>query len=228
MVRHAAAGETYLEMGCGNSNIGQQAELESNRAAAAGATAKLAPPHPMQFERLFLWATREHDDTTTAEAAGAVQAKFGGADAVRKYARRRTGRSACMSTVGGGGEAAAFVEPLLGEQGGGGGGVGGHLRAKKRHSHSYGGGAMPSSDLTSQQYFAARSCLESHLKEYTQDVRAGFALEMMLRAIGGKGADQKVARLRAKMSEESGPAGASLWRTLHARAGGAAAMGGFL
>lgn len=225
MVRHAAAGEIGLEMGCGNSrHTGQQAEGDSSRAAGAGATAKVAPPRPLQFERLFLWATREQD-TTTAKAVGAVQAKFGGVEAVRRYARRRRGRSACVSTTGGVGEAAASIDPLLAGDGGGGGG---HLRAKNRHNHSHGGGAMPSNDVASQWYLAARTCLENHLKEHTQDVRAGFALEMVLRAIGGKGADRKVALLRAKMSDESGPAGALLWRALHARAGGAAATGALL
>lgn len=225
VIRHALAGETGSEMGCGSSNTEQQAEVESDKEAVVGVTATVAPPNPLQFERLFLWATREQD-TTTAEAVGAVQAKFGGADAVRRYARRRTGRTACLSTAGGGGgEAVASVEPLVGEDGGGGGG---HLRAKNRHGHIYGRGAMSPNDVAFQWYFAAHSCLESHLKEHTQDVRAGFALEMVLRAIGGKGADQKVAYLRAKIIKESGPPGALLWRKLHARAGGTAAMGALL
>lgn len=203
VLRHAAAGEVGLETGCGG----------GSRAAAAAIQA-IAPPRPLQFERLLLWATGEQD-TGTAKALEAVRAKFGGSELVRRYARRRRDRLACLSTNIGGEAAAAIVEPLLE--------AGGHLRTRNRYgSHQHSSSGAPSS---TDVYLTARACLESHLGEHTQDVRAAFALEMLLRATGGKGAERQVTRLRAKMSEEIGPAGLSLWRALQARAAGAAAAG---
>lgn len=221
-VRHAAAGEkNRFGAGCGG-HAGHQTEGDST--SAAGAARAIAPPHPLHFEGLFLWATGGQDqDATTAEAIEAVQAKFGGAEVVRRFARRRRERSACLSTNPGG-EAAASIEPLVAEGGGD-----GHLRAKNRHSSpSHRGGATTPNHVASQQYLAARACLERHLQEHTQDVRAGFALEMVLRAIGGNGIDLQVARVRAKVIEESGPSGALLWRALHAQAASAAATGSLL
>eukprot|EP00903_Cladosiphon_okamuranus_P012585 g11781.t1 len=206
VLRYARAGEEGFEDGCG-SRTENQAESRA-----------ITTPNPLQFEGLFLWVT-EGQHTATAEAVEAVQAKFGGAEVVRRHARRRRERAACLSTIAAR-EAATSTEPLVVEGGGD-----GHLRAGSRPNPSHRGGAMSSKDVASQQYLAARACLERHLKEHTQDVRAGFALEMVLRAAGGKGVDRHVARLRAKMVEEIGPSGDLLWRALHARAAGAAATG---
>lgn len=218
VLRHAGAGETGFEAECG-SHTGDGVEGDGvvvNRAVIP------PPPHPLQFEGLFLWAT-EGQYTAATEAIEAVQAQFGGAQAVRKYARRRRDRSGCLGTHTGG-ETATSSEPVVLEGGGD-----GHLRARpKRHSPSHRGGAMSSNDAESQQYRAARACLERHLQEHTQDIRAGFALEMVLRAIGCNGVDRQVARLRAKVIEESGPSGDLLWRALHAQAAGAAATGYFV
>lgn len=199
VLRHGAAGEIGLATGCGGGS-----------GTAAVAVPAIAPPRPLQFERLLLWATREEVTSTALEA---VQAKFGGAELVRRYARRRRDRLACLRTNTGE-EAAALAEPLLE--------AGGNIRARNRHGgHHHSGGAPSPTDF----YLAARACLESHLDEHTQDVRAAFALEMLLRAIGGNGAERKVTRLRAKMSEDIGTAGSSLWRALQARAAVAAAAG---
>lgn len=178
-----------------------------------------APPHPLRFERLFLWSTAQ-SDITTATAVEAVQAKFGGANAVRKYARRRYDRSACLNTLNtfATSEAAAWSEPSLETEGIG----GGHLRAETRHIRHK---RVPQSGAASQWHSAARACLEAHLEEHPQDVRAGFALEMVLRATGGNGVDRQVTRLRTRITKESGPAGGLLWRALHARAAGAVATG---
>ncbi len=199
VLRHAAAGEIGLATGCGGGSI-----------TAAAAVPAIAPPRPLQFERLLLWATGQEDTSTALEA---LQAKFGGTELVRRYARRRRDRLACLRTHTGK-EAAALPEPLLE--------AGGHLRARNRHSGYHRSGGAPSPTDVS---LAARACLESHLDEHTQDVRAAFALEMLLRAIGGNGAERKVTQLRAKMREDIGPAGASLWSALQARAAVAAAAG---
>lgn len=175
-----------------------------------------APPDSLRFEVLLLWSTAQ-SDTTTATAIEAVQAKFGGANAVRKYARRRYDRSACFNTLATG-EAAAWSKPSL-ETGSSGRG---HLRVERRHIRHKG---VPQNDAASQWHSAARACLEAHLEEHPQDVRAGFALEMVLRATGGNGVEGQVARLRTRMTEESGPAGGFLWQALHARAASAAAAG---
>lgn len=223
VVRRAGAGENGFDAGC-SSHTGHEVEGDNSSGAAGAARAK-APPHPLRFESLFLWATGEqYKYTTTAMAIEAVEAKFGGAEVVRRHARRRRDRSACLA-INTGGEAAASAQPLV-EEGGG----DGHLRAEKWHGgpSRRGAGAMASNDAASQWYLAARACLERHLQEYTRDVRAGFALEMVLRAIGGNGVDRQVARLRARMSEEIGPSGDLLWRVLHARAAGAAATGSLL
>lgn len=206
VLRHAGAGEEGFGGGC-VSQTENQAEAQT-----------IAPPDPLQFEVLFFWAT-EGQHTAKAEAIEAVQAKFGGAEVVRRHARRRRERSACLSTAAAG-VASTSTEPLAVEGGGD-----GHLRAGSRPGPSHRGGAMSSNDVVSQQYLAARACLERHLKEHTQDIRAGFALEMVLRAIGGNKVDRQVARLRAKTIEEIGPSGDLLWRALHARAAGAAATG---
>ncbi|CAN0161885.1 unnamed protein product [Ectocarpus fasciculatus] len=211
VLRHAAPGEIDLEARCGSSHPGQQG------GAVAKAAVAEAPPHPLPFESLFLWTTAQ-SDTTTATAIEAVQAKFGGANAVRNYARRRYDRSACINTLATG-EAAAWSKPSLGMDSRG----GGHLRTERRHARHK---SVPQDDAASQWHSAARTCLEAHLEEHPQDVRAGFALEMVLRATnGGNGVDRQVARLRTRMTEESGPAGGFLWRALHARAAGAAAKG---
>ncbi|CAB1121446.1 unnamed protein product [Ectocarpus sp. CCAP 1310/34] len=217
VLRHAAPGEIdvkTVKARCGRNHPGQQ----GGGGVAKGAVAA-APPHPLRFERLFLWSTAQ-GDITTVTAIEAVQAKFGGANAVRKYARRRYDRSACLNTSNtfATAEAAAWSEPSLEAESMG----GGHLRAEPRHIRHK---SLPQSGAASQWHSAARACLETHLEEHSQDVRAGFALEMVLRATGGSGVDRQVARLRTRMTEESGPAGGLLWRALHARAAGVAATG---
>lgn len=159
---------------------------------------------PLRFENLLLWATGE---TGTVES---VQAKFGGAQAVRHYARRRSGRSACLPND--------IVEKLRSASSGEREGAGGaHLRAKR---HSAGSRAQ---GRTVEQ--VTRTCLDDHLKEHPQDVRAAFALEMVLQAMAGVGVDRRVSRLRDKVFAESGGAGVLLWKELHACAGAAATMG---
>eukprot|EP00752_Nemacystus_decipiens_P006474 g5829.t1 len=210
VLRHAGTGQEGLEAEC----AGHGVEGESGVIARV-----LPPPHPLRFEGLFLWAT-EGQYTAAAQAVEAVQAKFGGAQVVRRYARRRGDRSACLR-INAAGEAAASAEPVALDGDGD-----GHLRARReRHAiPGHHGGAMSPGDHESRQHLAAaRTCLEQHLQDHAQDVRAGFALEMVLRATGGKGIDRQVARLRAKVTEESGPPGDLLWRALHARAAGAAA-----
>ncbi|CAM9284354.1 unnamed protein product, partial [Ectocarpus sp. 4 AP-2014] len=216
VLRHAAPGEIDLKTvkaRCGRNHPEQQ-----GGGVAKGAV-KEAPPHPLRFERLFLWSTAQ-SGITTAAAIEAVQAKFGGANAVRKYARRKYDRSACFNTLNtfATGETAAWSKPSLETESMG----GGHLRAEPRHIRH---NSVPQSGAASQWHSAARACLETHLEEHSQDVRAGFALEMVLRATGGNGVDRQVARLRTRMTEESGPAGGLLWRALHARAAGVAATG---
>lgn len=64
----------------------------------------------------------------------------------------------------------------------------------------------------------ARLCLDRHLKEHAQDVRAAFAIELMLTGIGGSGAAdarRRVTRLREQALAESGRSGALLWTDLH-------------
>lgn len=212
-MRHRAPGEAGLETGC---RTEQNAEGVSGRGSAA--VAVMAEPFPLSFERLFLWATAERD-TSTERAIEGVRERFGGADALRRYARRRSDRSSCVNVARGGGQ----LEQSLTDRAGGIGSGDGHVRPKKRQILR---GHASSNDVAShERYSAARVCLEGHLQEHPQDVRAGFALEMILRATGGKGVDKQVARLRAKMSEESGAAGASLWRALHARTAGAVMTG---
>ncbi|CAM9715016.1 unnamed protein product, partial [Ectocarpus sp. 13 AM-2016] len=216
VLRHAAPGEIDLKTAqarCGRNHPGQQGGGVAKGAVAA------APPHPLRFERLFLWSTAQ-SDITTATAIEAVQAKFGGANAVRKNARRRYDRSACLNTLNtfATADAAAWSEPSLETESMG----GGHLRAEPRHIRHK---SLPQSGAASQWHSAARACLETHLEEHSQDVRAGFALEMVLRATGGNGVDRQVARLRTRMIDESGPAGGLLWRALYARAAGVAATG---
>lgn len=174
-------------------------EEDGNASVDAFKTAAVVPK-PLNFEELFLWTTRE---TATVEA---VHAKFGGADVVRRYALRPSDRLACVNKAVAGSKAP--IEPL--ENPGG-----GRLRGKGRK------GAVSSASPE----FAARVCLENHLKKHTEDVRAAFALEMMLQAIGGIGVDRQVTRLRERVIAESGPAGTLLWRALHSRAAGAAARG---
>lgn len=190
-MRHAARDESRLERGCRNDD-----------GEAGGRGVGAASPPLLQFEQLFLWATGE---TGTVET---VQGKFGGADVVRRYARRRSGRSACMGIMTLGRTTETMIYTFGGERGG-------HLRAKQR--------SVAMSSVFPEQ--AARVCLESHLKEYTQDVRAAFALEMVLQAIGGNGVDRQVTRLREKVCAKSGRAGTWLWRYLHARAADAAVTG---
>ncbi|CBJ34016.1 expressed unknown protein [Ectocarpus siliculosus] len=216
VLRHAAPGEIDLETvkaRCGRNHPGQQGGGVAKGAVAA------APPHPLRFERLFLWSTAP-SDITTATAIEAVQAMFGGANEVRKYARRRYDRSVCLNTLNtvATGEAVAWSEASLETESMG----GGHLRAEPRHIRHK---SVPQSGAAPQWHSAARACLETHLEEHPQDVRAGFALEMVLRATGGSGVDRQVDRLRTRMTEESGPAGGLLWRALHARAAGVAATG---
>lgn len=195
-MRNAAAHESSLDRGCrGGDGDGGAREVD---------TADAAVPQPLRFENMLLWATGE---TGTTES---VQAKFGGAQAVRHYARRRSGRSACLPND--------LVEKVIsapinsGEREGAGGG---HLRAKR---HSRGSGAQ---DRTAEQ--ATPVCLEDHLKEHPQDVRAAFALEMVLQTTAGIGVDRQVSRLRDRVLAESGEAGVLLWNEIHARAAVAAA-----
>lgn len=220
VIRRNGAGGKVLATGCGSQ---ADRQVKGGSSGGGGAARAVAPSNPLGFEELFLWAT-EGQHGSTAKAIEAVQAKFGGADVVRRYARRRMDRSACLNTITDGMETAAPTEPLPLDGAGD-----GHLRARNRRgSPSHGGVVVSSSDAASRRFLDARVCLDRHLQEHPQDVRAGFALEMVLRAIGGNGVDMRVARLRAKVCEESGPWGDLLWRDLHARAAGAAAVGSLL
>lgn len=163
-----------------------------------------AAQQPLQFEKLVLWATGE---TGTIET---VQANFGGADAVRNYARQRSGRAACLGKLAEGDATDVSIDPSQGDRTG-------LLRGKAHRSPTPGG--------TSAK--ALSVCLESHLRQYPRDVRAAFALAMALQSARGRGVDSKVARLRDKVLSESGQAGASLWRALHSRAALDAATGLF-
>lgn len=180
------ADETRIERGCGNTD---------GKASGTDGTAE-ASPRQLIFENLFLWARRE---TGTAET---VQAKFGGEKYIRRYARRRSSRSACMKKITGRSTTTKTPTEQLEEH------SGSRLRTKG-HKGSV-------SNTTPEQ--AARACLEVHLKEHQQDVRAAFALAMLLQATGSSDVDRQMARLRKKVLTESGRAGVSLWRSLHARA----------
>ncbi|CAM9530158.1 unnamed protein product [Scytosiphon promiscuus] len=212
VLRHRAPGETGLEIGCGSSRSGKGAEGGSS--SDSSAMTAMVEPRPLRFERLFLWATAERG-TRTDRAVEGVQEKFGGTDAVRRYARRRSDRSACVDAERGVRGSSSKDGAVAG---------GGHVRTKRRQIR---GNASPTDAASQEGFSAARECLEGHLKEHPRDVRAGFALEMILRASGGNGIEKQVSRLREKMSEESGAAGALLWRALHARTA-AAVMTGLL
>lgn len=179
VVRHAAADETTRGRGCQRSNE-----------EAAALTERLP------FENMFLWVT---GGTGTVET---VQDMFGGADAILKYARQRSGRADCFAKLG---DENTTELPARYDQRG-------SLR-KKRHVES---------KPVSNPERAAR-CLEKHLREYPQDVRAAFALEMVLRALDGKNVDHKVKLIRDKIYAEGGQSGISLWKELHARTAVAAA-----
>lgn len=183
VVRHAAADETAQEKGCQRSN-------------EEAATTERLP-----FEKIFLWVTGK---TGTVET---VQDMFGGADAIRKYARRRSGRAGCFAKLGDdeNNTESSTEGPARDDQRG---------SLRKRRSVE----GKPISSLE-----RATRCLENHLREYPQDVQAAFALEMVLRALDGKSVDHQVKLLRDKIYAEGGQSGISLWKELHARTAVAAA-----
>ena len=180
VVRRATAEESNRERGC--PSLDKEKPVEDLIAAG---------PEQMQFEQLFLWTTGKKG---TVES---VQDMFGGADAVRKYARRRSERAACLVDLG-----ENTTEPSselsVGKQV--------HLRRRRNGSASI-----------SSLEVAALICLENHLNNHQQDVRAAFALEMLLRAIGGKSIDHRVNLLREKVYAASGQSGILLWKALHAQ-----------
>lgn len=131
---------------------------------------------------------------------------FGGADAIRKYARRRSGRAYCFAKLGDGNNTKSSTEVPAGDD------HRGSLRKRR---------SVESKPISSLERSAR--CLEKHIREYPQDVRAAFALEMVLQALDGKSVNHQVKLLRDKIYTEGGQPGISLWKELHARTAVAAA-----
>lgn len=180
--------------------------------SAATGTAAATPMQPLlRFEELFSFAMG------MAWTPETVQTKFGGADAVKKYAHRAGSRLFCVKNLARDSEGTGMVKQTkktVGDKAGS-----ENLRSSKR-----GGGAGP--NATPEQ--AARVCLENHMKKHPQDVRGAFVLEMVLQAGGGGegvDVDRQVARLREDAMTQRGEAGLSLWKALHARGASAGATG---
>ena len=159
---------------------------------AAGTVAQ-APTLPLlPFEELFSFAMGK----TWTPAA--IQTKFGGAEAVRKYAHRAGSRLFCVKNLARDSEGTGSKKVSSGK-----------LRNSKPEK-------------------TARVCLENHLKKHPQDVRGAYVLEMVLQAGGGDDnidIDREVARLREEATTQRGEAGLSLWKALHSRSAGAGALG---
>ena len=140
-----------------------------------------------------------------------IHKKFGGAEAVRKYAHRAGSRLFCVKNLARDSEGTGTKK-----QGGDG--------SKKLRSSKRNGGSE--SDTTPEQF--ARACLETHMRKYPDDVRGAFMLEMVLQAGGGADGvdvDRQLARLREEALTERGDAGLSLWKALHVRGARAGALG---
>lgn len=168
--------------------------VNGTEATAAGTEAHDPTLPLLRFEELFSFAMGK---TWTP---GAIQTKFGGAEAVRKYAHRAGSRLFCVKNLARDSEGTGSKKISSGK-----------LRNSKPEK-------------------AARVCLENHLKKHPQDVRGAYVLEMVLQAGGGDSVDidQEVARLRKEATTQRGEAGLSLWKALHSRSAGAGALGRLL
>lgn len=151
-------------------------------------------PRSLQFEELFQWAVGDMGFSKN------VYLKFGGVEAVRENARRRSRRSACFHPK----------QPVKGDKAEQSGRRSIGRFGSKRHDNKK-GDAAPEDEV--------QTCLEEHLREYQNDVRAAFALEMSVKAgVIGRGARRRCSRLRDTALAKSGQSGALLWRKLHALA----------
>lgn len=143
--------------------------------------------------------------------------KFGGSDAVRKYAHRAGSRFFCVKNLPRDSEGTGLKKQVKTKRSRYEGGRSEMLRSTKRNGAS-------ETDTTPEQI--ARACLEKHMKKYPKDVRGAYALEMVLQAGGGAegvDVDRQVARLREEACTERGEAGLSLWKALHVRSADAGA-----
>lgn len=148
----------------------------------------------LEFEELFLWAT--HDGGSTES----VWDMFGGVDALHYSVDRRSKRLACLHAREYSGEAAS-------EHG---------RRDKRRRDASKRYLGKTRRDIAEDHVF---TCLEEHLNTYPDDVRAAFALDMMIKASSGRQRMKKRAsRLRDTALARTGLAGQELWGRLHTQA----------
>lgn len=159
---------------------------------------------PLPFEEIIL---RFAPDMGSIEE---VQLEFGGSDAVRDSVRRRSKRSMCFSKPERTRQDDAAEEATRSTT------VHGGLRSKRHHHHT-----ARSTETTKDD---AWPCLEGHLRAYPDDIRAVFALEMMIHSgQGGNRARRRATMLRDRALAESGHAGTVLWNKLYSRAAMAAA-----
>lgn len=190
------------------------------KAQGADIAGAIAGPQPLQFEKLFLWATGDYAGTETIES---VQAKFGGVDVVHDNAVRRIDRAACFSTklddvhdspqknLAETKKEKKMKKAKESNK---------REKDKKHGDKSAGETNMISVGATES---AVRKCLVEQLHKYPDDVRALFAIEMIGQVASGK--RRSSSRLRQEVLAESGPAGVLLWGALHAHSATVAAAG---
>lgn len=215
LIRHGKADASRFDWDCGSSN-GVYAEARRPDSADAQ-----VGPQPLQFEKIFLWATGDYAGTGTIAS---VQANFGGVDAVHNNALRRIHRAACFSTKLHAGHDSA--QTSLGETKK----ERTKNKAKKSSAREREKGKKRGDGEGDQQIIsvgatdsAVRKCLVKQLGCYPNDVRALFAIEMIGQAASGK--RRSSSKLRQEVLAESGTTGNLLWRALHAHSATVAAAG---